>query len=83
MALRATKCLTRPKLLLVDGLPLAFRAFHGPGTQKVVESNDGRDMRAVFGVHRILVQLLRQHKPTHFCVVYDGKSSRDTRCICK
>lgn len=56
-------------LLLVDGLSLIYRAYHAI---RDLNASDGRPTNAVYGFVRMWNQLVRQWKPTHGAVVFDG-----------
>jgi DNA polymerase-1 len=60
----------RPKLLIVDGHSLAYRAFHALPVDKF-HSPQGIPVNAVYGLCSMIVNLLAEHKPTHLAVCFD------------
>ena len=58
-----------PKLLLIDGLSLAFRAFYALPTD--LATPNGTVTNAVYGFTSMLLNLLLDHKPDHVAVVFD------------
>ncbi|MEY9212899.1 DNA polymerase I [Thermobifida halotolerans] len=60
----------RPRLLLVDGHSMAFRAFFALPAEKFVNSA-GQATNAVYGFTSMLVKLLRDERPTHIAVAWD------------
>ena len=59
-----------PKLLLIDGHSSAFRAFYGLPLENF-QTSSGEPTNAVFGFTRMLINLLRDEKPTHVAVAFD------------
>jgi DNA polymerase I len=57
------------KLMLLDGNSLAYRAFFALPTDMATAS--GQVTNAVFGFTSMLVNLLKDHKPTHIAVAFD------------
>lgn len=66
---------TRPRLVLVDGYGLIFRAYHAlPPT---MATKTGELTNAVFGVASMLLDVIRAHKPDYIAVALDvGKTFR-------
>lgn len=60
----------RPRLLIVDGHSLAYRAFHALPVDKF-HSPQGIPVNAVYGLCSMIVNLLAEHKPTHLAVCFD------------
>ncbi|WP_041427883.1 DNA polymerase I [Thermobifida fusca] len=60
----------RPRLLLVDGHSMAFRAFYALPAEKFVNSA-GQATNAIYGFTSMLVKLLREEQPTHIAVAWD------------
>jgi DNA polymerase-1 len=58
-----------PKLMLVDGNSLTYRAFFALPTDMATAS--GQVTNAVFGFTSMLINLLRDHKPDHVAVAFD------------
>lgn len=56
-------------LLLVDGLAVAYRAFHAI---PLLTSGDGQPTNALFGFAKMLRQLQDAWQPSHVAVVFDG-----------
>jgi len=57
------------KLLLFDGLAMAYRGFYAiPG----LTTKDGRNTNALMGFIRMMLQLKEAWKPTHWAVAFDG-----------
>lgn len=64
------------KLLLVDAPNHAFRAYHA--IQSDMRAPDGFPTRALYGFTRILLNLVRDHKPDYVAFVFDvGNSFRN------
>ncbi|MCX6358626.1 MAG: DNA polymerase I [Armatimonadetes bacterium] len=59
-----------PKLVLVDGYSLLFRAYMAPGAD--LSTSDGRPTGAVYGMANMLSNVVRQEKPSAICVAWDG-----------
>ncbi|MCL2596041.1 MAG: DNA polymerase I, partial [Promicromonosporaceae bacterium] len=58
-----------PRLLLIDGHSMAFRAFYAlPDT---MATSTGQVTNAVYGFTSMLVKLLEQEQPTHAAVAFD------------
>lgn len=58
-----------PKLVLIDGHALAHRAFHAlPADMKTTR---GELTNAVYGFTSMLLNVLRDEKPTHIAVTFD------------
>ncbi len=63
-------------LFLIDGSNAAFRAFYA--IQSDMRSPDGMPTRALFGMTRMLLKLLKDHQPDYCAVVFDkGLSFRN------
>src|SRR5262245_35881156 len=67
----------RPKLLLIDGLSLAFRAFYALPAD--LSTPNGTITNAVYGFTSMLVKVLADEQPTEIAVVFDapGRTFRD------
>ena len=62
---------TRQKtIMLIDGYGLIFRAYHAIDTAMATSS--GEQTNAVFGFTRMLLDVLRIHKPDYAIVALDG-----------
>ena len=60
----------RPRLLLLDGHSLAYRAFFALPVENFSTST-GQNTNAVYGFTSMLVNVLRDEKPTHAAVAFD------------
>lgn len=61
---------TRPKLLLLDGHSLAYRAFFALPAENFSTST-GQTTNAVYGFTSMLINVLRDEAPTHVAVAFD------------
>ena len=59
-----------PRLLLVDGHSLAYRAFFALPVENFSTST-GTPTNAVYGFTSMLINVLRDEKPTHIAVAFD------------
>jgi DNA polymerase-1 len=66
---------TRPRLLLLDGHSLAYRAFFALPVENFATAT-GQHTNAVYGFTSMLVNVLRDEAPTHVAVAFD--KSRQT-----
>lgn len=64
---------TRPRLLIIDGHSMAFRAFFALPADKFV-TQGGAHTNAVHGFINMLVTLIVNEKPTHVGVAFDAGS---------
>jgi DNA polymerase-1 len=62
-----------PKVLLLDAFGLIFRAYHAFADRPILNT-EGKNISALFGFFKILFQLIREQKPTHFAVLYDSEA---------
>ena len=60
----------KPRLLLVDGHSLAYRAFFALPVENFSTST-GQPTNAVYGFTSMLINALRDEKPTHIAVAFD------------
>ncbi|WP_210651286.1 DNA polymerase I [Nocardioides sp. SYSU D00065] len=65
----------RPRLLLLDGHSLAYRAFFALPVENFATAS-GQHTNAVYGFTSMLVNVLRDEQPTHVAVAFD--KSRQT-----
>ncbi len=66
----------RPKLVLIDGHALAYRAFHALSEQGLSTSS-GEPTGGIFGFTQMLLNVLRDEKPDYIAVTWDaGLSGR-------
>jgi DNA polymerase-1 len=65
----------RPRLLLLDGHSLAYRAFFALPVENF-STTTGQSTNAVYGFTSMLINVLRDERPTHVGVAFDV--SRDT-----
>ncbi len=61
---------TRPRLLLLDGHSLAYRAFFSHPVENF-STTTGQPTNAVYGFTSMLINMLRDEKPTHAVVAFD------------
>ena len=61
---------TSPLLLLLDGHSLAYRAFYALPVEKF-STTTGQPTNAVYGFTSMLINLLRDERPTHVAVAFD------------
>src|SRR5512137_321306 len=67
--------MSTPKLVLIDGHSLAFRAFHA--IPLTLTAPDGELTNAVFGFTSMLLNVLRDQQPEYVAVAFDvGKTFR-------
>ncbi len=59
----------RPKLLLLDGYSLAFRAFYA--LPEDLQTTDGTFTNAVYGFTSMLIKLMQEQKPDHIATCFD------------
>ena len=59
----------RPRLLLIDGHSMAFRAFYA--LPDSMTTSTGQPVNAVYGFISMLVRLLETEHPTHLAVAFD------------
>ncbi|GAA4552497.1 DNA polymerase I [Amycolatopsis samaneae] len=60
----------RPRLLLIDGHSMAYRAFFALPAENF-RTKTGQVTNAVFGFTSMLINLLRDEVPTHLAVAFD------------
>ncbi len=65
----------RPRLLLLDGHSLAYRAFYALPVENF-STTTGQPTNAVYGFTSMLINVLRDEEPTHIAVAFD--KSRQT-----
>jgi DNA polymerase-1 len=61
---------TEPRLLLLDGHSLAYRAFFALPVENFSTST-GQPTNAVYGFTSMLINVLRDEQPTHLAVAFD------------
>ncbi len=59
-----------PRLLLIDGHSIAYRAFYALPVENFSTST-GQPTNAVFGFTSMLINLLRDEQPSHLAVAFD------------
>ena len=62
---------TRPRLLLIDGHSMAFRAFFALPVENFATST-GEPTNAVYGFTSMLTKLIAEERPTHVAVAFDA-----------
>ena len=70
-----TETTARPRLLLLDGHSMAYRAFFALPVENF-STTTGQHTNAVFGFTSMLINVLRDEQPTHIGVAFD--KSRQT-----
>ena len=65
-----TTSTTRPRLLLLDGHSLAYRAFYALPVENF-STTTGQHTNAVYGFTAMLINVLRDEQPTHLAVAFD------------
>ena len=60
----------RPRLLLLDGHSLAYRAFFALPVENF-STTTGQHTNAVYGFTSMLINVLRDEQPTHLAVAFD------------
>ena len=60
----------RPRLLLIDGHSIAYRAFFALPVENFSTST-GQHTNAVYGFTSMLINVLRDEHPTHLAVAFD------------
>ena len=66
----ASELPTRPKLLLIDGHSIAYRAFFALPVENF-STQTGQHTNGVFGFTSMLINVLRDEAPTHLGVAFD------------
>ncbi len=66
---------TRPRLYLVDGYALIYRAFFALISRPLISSR-GENTSAPWGVTKFLLKIIEQHEPDYFGVVFDAGMSQ-------
>src|SRR5690606_34721209 len=61
---------TSPRLLLLDGHSLAYRAFYALKDANLVTTT-GQHTEGVYGFTSMLINVLRDEEPTHVAVAFD------------
>ncbi|HVV10568.1 DNA polymerase I [Amycolatopsis sp.] len=69
-ATATTATAERPRLLLIDGHSMAYRAFFAIPADNF-RTSTGQVTNAVFGFTSMLINLLRDEQPTHLAVAFD------------
>jgi DNA polymerase I len=64
----------RPRLYLIDGYALIYRAFFALISRPLVTSR-GENSSAAWGVTKFLLKVLEQHQPEYLGVVFDAGTS--------
>ncbi|NJD10268.1 MAG: DNA polymerase I [Gemmatimonadetes bacterium] len=68
---------TRPRLFLIDGYALIYRAYFALINRPLTTSR-GENSSAAYGFTRFLKKLLEEHRPEYLGVVLDAGSSKRT-----
>ena len=70
MATQVTSSSSQDRLLLLDGHSLAYRAFFALPIENF-STTTGQPTNAVYGFTAMLINVLRDEKPTHVAVAFD------------
>ncbi|MEU1430965.1 DNA polymerase I [Nocardia sp. NPDC005746] len=70
VAVSASPSGEQPTLLLLDGHSLAYRAFYALPAENF-KTQSGQTTNAVYGFTAMLINLLRDEKPTHVAAAFD------------
>jgi DNA polymerase-1 len=65
----SAKTAKREKILLLDGMSLAFRAFYA--LPEDLQTTDGTHTNAVFGFTSMLIKLLQEQRPDYIACCFD------------
>jgi DNA polymerase I len=65
---------TRPRLYLIDGYALIYRAFFAMISRPLITSR-GENTSAAWGVTKFLLKIIDQHQPDYLGVVFDAGTS--------
>ena len=68
---------TRPRLFLIDGYALIYRAFFAMINRPLITTR-GENTSAPFGFTRFIMNILEDHQPDYFAVVLDAGNSQRT-----
>jgi DNA polymerase-1 len=68
---------TRPRLFLIDGYALIYRAFFAMA-QRPLTTSRGENTSAAFGFTRFLTRILDEYRPDYLGVVLDAGTSQRT-----
>src|SRR3712207_7014042 len=68
----------RPRLLLLDGHSLAYRAFFALPVENF-STTTGQPTNAVYGFTSMLINVLRDEQPTHLAVAFDVGRKTDRK----
>ncbi len=60
----------KPRLLLLDGHSLAYRAFYALPAENFTSST-GQQTNVVYGFASMLINLIKEEKPTHIATAFD------------
>ena len=60
----------KPRILLIDGHSLAYRAFYALPVENFSTSS-GQPTNAIYGFASMLINLIRDVKPTHVIIAFD------------
>jgi DNA polymerase-1 len=65
---------TRPRLYLIDGYALIYRAFFALVSRPLMSSK-GENTSAAWGVTKFLIKVIEKHDPDYLGIVFDAGSS--------
>jgi DNA polymerase-1 len=66
---------TKPRLFLIDGYALIYRAFFAM-ISRPLTTTKGENTSAAFGFVRFMLKVLEEHSPDYLGVVFDAGSSQ-------
>lgn len=61
---------TQKRLLLIDGHSMAYRAFYALPVENF-KTSSGQPTNAIYGFASMLINLIKEEKPTHIAVAFD------------
>ena len=65
---------TRPRLFLIDGYALIYRAFFALISRPLISSR-GENTSAAWGVTKFLIKVIEQHESEYLGMVFDAGTS--------
>src|SRR5262249_18137118 len=65
---------SRPRLFLIDGYALIYRAFYAM-MSRPLRTTRGENTSAIWGVTNFLLRVFEEHKPSHIAWIHDSGTS--------
>ena len=62
---------SQKRLLLIDGHSMAYRAFYALPVENF-KTSTGQPTNAIYGFASMLINLIKEEKPTHIAVSFAG-----------